>query len=235
MSAPVNVGIYLFENMTMLDGYAPLQIFSLVKEFNCFTFGTTAKPTVCDSGVMLLPQYSLVDCPDLDVIVMPGGGNVLPPIEDQALMKFLTSQGPRARYVTSVCSGALILAEAGLLDGYRATTHWAWKKDFAEHYPEVEVLDERVVVDRNRITGGGITAGVDFALTVIAEILGVVPAQAIQLLVEYCPQPPFDAGSPISAPEEIVNAVGDQCAEVIAPLRNYLASKTKSSVKTNNC
>ena len=224
---PMNIGIYLFENMTMLDGYAPLQIFSLAKEFNCFTFGTKADPTVCDSGVMLLPQYSLENCPDLDVLVMPGGGNVLPPMQDQALMGFLRSKGARASHVTSVCSGALILAEAGLLDGYCATTHWAWKKDLADHYPLVEVRDERVVVDRNRITGGGITAGVDFALTVIAEILGAGSAQAIQLLVEYNPDPPFAAGTPASAPKEIVEAVSNRCSEVMTPMRNYLTAKGK--------
>ena len=222
MTTRQNVAIYLFDNMTMLDGYAPLQILSLVEQFNCFTFGTKSEPMPCDSGVMLLPQHDLDSCPALDIIVMPGGGNVLPPMTDLALLEFLRHHGPRASYVTSVCSGAMILAEAGLLDGFRATTHWAWKEDLAEHYPNVEVVDERVCIDRDRITGGGVTAGIDFALSLIAEVVDPMQAQALQLLVEYRPEPPFNAGSPATAPAPIAAAVRERCAEVMAPMRQYL-------------
>ena len=115
MSQPMNVGIYLFENMTMLDAYAPLQVLSFPEEFETFTFANAADPLLCDSGVMLQPQYGLDDCPPLDIIVMPGGGDVLPPMRSPELMAFLRERGPKAKYVTSVCSGALILAEAGLV------------------------------------------------------------------------------------------------------------------------
>ena len=169
----------------MLDGYAPLQIFSFVPQFNCFTFSDTADPVPCDAGVNLHPQYGLDDCPPIDILVMPGGGDVLPPMKNAKLQAFLCEQAKTARYITSVCSGALILAEAGLLDGYRATTHWAWMDSLKTHYPNVQVADERVVIDRNRISGGGITAGVDFALSLIAEVLDPGTAQAMQLLVEY--------------------------------------------------
>jgi cyclohexyl-isocyanide hydratase len=229
MTTPLNVGIYVFENMTMLDGYAPLQILSLVEQFNCFTFARSTDPVRCDSGVMLMPQYSLDDCPNLDILIMPGGGDVLPPMVDADLMTFLRGPASQARYITSVCSGALILAEAGLLDGFKATTHWAWVGDLKTHFPAVEVTDGRVVVDRNRITGGGITAGIDFALTLIAEVLDPIQAQAIQLLVEYRPQPPFDAGSPTTAPPPIVDAVTQQIDVVMTPLRAHLAGKTKAA------
>ena len=219
------VGIHLFENMTMLDGYAPLQVLSFVPGFDCVTFADTTAPLACDAGVMLLPQYALGDCPPLDIIVMPGGGDVLPPMTNAELMAFLRERGPDASYVTSVCSGAMVLAEAGLLDGYRATTHWAWLDDLRNHYPAVEAIDERVVVDRNRITGGGITAGIDFALTLIAEACDPGAAQAIQLLLEYRPQPPFDAGSPRTAPPAVVSAVEQQADAVMAPMRAFLAER----------
>lgn len=219
------VGIYLFENMTMLDGYAPLQVLSFVPEFDCVTFADKTDPLACDAGVMLMPQYNLADCPPLDIIVMPGGGDMLPAMTNPDLMAFLRERGPNARYVTSVCSGAMVLAEAGLLDGYRATTHWAWMDDLRAHYPNVEAVDERVAVDRNRITGGGIPAGIDFALTLIAEACDPGAAQAIQLLVEYRPQPPFDAGSPHTAPAPIRAAVEQQAGAVMAPMRAYLAQR----------
>lgn len=225
MAQKKNVGIYIFENMTMLDGYAPLQVLSLVESFNCFTFARDNTPLLCDSGVQLMPQYGLEDCPQLDILVMPGGGDVLPPMADEGLMSFLKQRAPQLSYVTSVCSGAMILAEAGLLDGYRATTHWAWRKDLSQHFPQVEVVDERVVVDRNRITGGGITAGIDFALTLIAETVNPVEAQAIQLLVEYRPSPPFNAGSPDTAPAEVTAAVSAMTDQVMAPMRKYLKDK----------
>ncbi len=125
MTTPLNVGVYIFDNMTMLDGYGPLQVLSMVDQFNCFTFARTTDAVVCDSGVPLVPQFGLGDCPELDILVMPGGGDVLPQMQNQDLMRFLREGASRFQYVTSVCTGALILAEAGLLDGYKATTHWA--------------------------------------------------------------------------------------------------------------
>ena len=104
--------------------------------------------------------------------------------------------------MTSVCTGALILAEAGLLDGYRATTHWACLP-LLQRYPAIAVESERVLVDRNRMTGGGVTAGIDFALTLVANVLGTPMAQTIQLLIEYNPAPPFDCGSPQRAPATV--------------------------------
>ena len=206
MPTPMNVGIYLFENMTMLDGFAPLQVLSFVEQFKTFTFAKNDQPLKSDCGALLTPDYGFDTCPPLDILVVPGGGDVLTEMTDPQVVAFLKEVGNKAQYVTSVCSGAMILAEAGLLDGYRATTHWGWLEHLSV-YSGIEVVDERVAVDRNRLTGGGITAGIDFALTLIAEAVGVGAAQVVQLVVEYRPQPPFNAGGPDTAPAEIRDTV----------------------------
>jgi len=209
----------------MLDGYAPLQMFALVEQFNAFTFAPTASPVKSDCGALLTPDYGFGDCPPLDILVVPGGGNVLPQMIDPDTQTHLRTVGNAASYVTSVCTGALILAEAGLLDGYRATTHWGWI-DTLKEYPSVDVVDERVAVDRNRITGGGITAGLDFALTLIAEVVAPPVAQAMQLIFEYRPQPPFDSGSPDKAPAEILGMVRQQIDAQSGDLFDYVKGKT---------
>lgn len=211
----LKVGIYLFENMTMLDGFAPLQFLSFVESFDTFTFAKESAPLRSDCGAVLTPDHGFSDCPALDVLVVPGGGDLLAQLEDSEAMAFLARTGTAARYVTSVCSGALLLAEAGLLEGYEAATHWGFTELLAA-YPGVTVVDKRVCVDRNRITGGGVTAGIDFALTVIAEVASPVDAQALQLMFEYRPEPPFNAGSPDTAPPEIAAGVRARLAEVTA-------------------
>ena len=224
MADTMNVGIYLFENMTMLDGFAPLQILSFVEQFNTFTFAHSKGPLKSDSGALLTPDYDLESCPPLDILVMPGGGDVLPQMVNPDVQAFLKRASENAKYVTSVCTGALILAEAGLLDGYRATTHWAWIKHLSA-YPNIEVVDERVAVDRNHITGGGVTAGIDFALTLIAEVVGPPVAQAMQLAFEYRPQPPFDAGSPDTAPPEILEMVQGLVSQQSQDLDKFIEAK----------
>ena len=227
MTTQMNVGILIFEDMTMLDGYAPLQMLAFVEQFNTFTFAREKQPLRSDCGAMLTPDYGFSDCPPLDVLIVPGGGNVLPQMTDPETQAFLKEAGVTAKYVTSVCTGALILAEAGLLDGFRATTHWGWIETL-KAYPGIEVVDERVAVDRTRITGGGITAGLDFALTLIAEVVAPPVAQAIQLIFEYRPEPPFNAGSPQQAPEEILGLVKQQIIAQSGELFDYV--KRKSAV-----
>lgn len=224
MTTQLNVGILIFEDMTMLDGYAPLQMLAFVEQFNTFTFAREKQALRSDCGAMLTPDYGFADCPAIDVLVVPGGGNVLPQMLDPVTQAFLTERGAAASYVTSVCTGALILAEAGLLDGFRATTHWGWIETLTA-YPGIEVVDERVAVDRTRITGGGITAGLDFALTLIAEVVAPPVAQAIQLIFEYRPQPPFNTGSPQQAPAEILELVKQQIATQSGELFDYVKAK----------
>ena len=223
MTTQMNVGIYIFGDMTMLDGYAPLQMLSFVEQFNTFTFAKTEQPVQADCGVPLTPQYGLETCPPLDILIMPGGGDVLGQMQDGELIAWLQRTAPSTRYITSVCTGALILAEAGLLDGYKAITHWGWVEQLAA-YRNIEVADQRVVVDRDRITGGGITAGLDFALTLIAEVIGPPAAQSIQLLFEYRPQPPFDSGSPKNAAPEVLSPVSGMIDSRKVELNAHIAA-----------
>lgn len=225
MSETKKVGIYIFENMTMLDGYAPLQVFALAPGIDVFTFAKTSEPLMCDAGVLLTPHYGFDDCPDIDILVVPGGGNVLGQMQDTEVMAFLKQAGDTAQYVTSVCTGSLILAEAGLLDGHRAATHWAYTEALA-NYPDIEQVDERVCISGNRITGGGVTAGLDFALTVISEIIAKPTAHVMQLLLEYRPAPPFASGGPETAPDFAVEAVRGRIAELASDLFAHTRTKT---------
>jgi cyclohexyl-isocyanide hydratase len=224
MSQKLNVGIYLFDSMTMLDGYAPLQILSFVEPFNTFTFAKEKKLLKSDCGALLSPDHDFDSCPPLDIIVVPGGGDVFAEMTDAKVISFLQEQSINAKYVTSVCTGALILAEAGLLNGYRATTHWAYL-DQLKKYPDIEVVDERVAVDRDRISGGGITAGIDFALTLVSEVVGAEMAQTIQLIFEYRPQPPYNSGSPETAPQQIVDTVKAMVTERNKPMMEFIDKK----------
>lgn len=224
MATPMNVGIYIFEDMTMLDGYAPLQMLAFVEQFNTFTFAQAKAPLRSDCGAMLTPDHDFETCPPLDILIVPGGGNVLPQMLDEQVQAFLRRAGESASYVTSVCTGALILAEAGLLDGFKATTHWGWI-DSLSAYPAIDVVDQRVVVDRTRITGGGITAGLDFALTLIGEVVAPPVAQAMQLIFEYRPDPPYNAGSPAAAPADILAMVNTQIAEQSSELFEFIKNK----------
>ena len=219
-----NVGIYIFENMTMMDAYAPLQFFAIVEEMNTFTFAKTNAPLMSDAGALLTPHYGFADCPKIDVLVVPGGGNTLAQMKDSAVITHLQAVGAAAEYVTSVCTGSLILAEAGLLDGYKVATHWGYT-DVLRAYPAVTQIDERVVVDRNRITGGGITAGLDFALTIIAEVIDEPTAHAMQLIFEYRPQPPFNSGGPETAPPPVVAAVRSKIDSIAADLKAFAREK----------
>ncbi|MDX6720095.1 MAG: cyclohexyl-isocyanide hydratase [Solirubrobacteraceae bacterium] len=140
----------------------------------------------CDARAdreVLVPDHDLASCPPIDILVVAGGIDPSTQMTDEAVMAWMREAGQSAEYVTSVCTGALILAEAGLLDGYRATTHWAYKQQLAT-YP-VEVVDDRVVSDRNRITGGGVTAGIDFGLALVAQVAGADVAAGLQLMGEY--------------------------------------------------
>lgn len=197
------VGIYLWPRMTMLDALGPHQVLGYAEGVQLFTFARTTEPLVTDTGVTIVADYGFDDCPQPDVLLVGGGGNPLTEMSDHEVLTTLSSLGSGARYVTSVCTGALILAEAGLLNGYRATTHWS-HLDLLATYPAVQVVPERVVVDRDRITGGGITAGIDFALTLVGELIGTDAARLLELVLEYRPRPPFGTGDPDTAPVALI-------------------------------
>ena len=165
----------------------------------------TLDPVPSDAGLALVPTATFNTCPDLDLLVVPGGVAVTTVMEDAAAMDWLRVQGGRAAYVTSVCTGSLILAAAGLLTGYRAACHWAWRELLRPF--GVEPVAERIVVDRDRITGGGVTAGIDFAFRVLEEVRGKRESQAVQLALEYDPAPPNPGGTPETSPPEVVSFV----------------------------
>lgn len=216
-AAPITVGIFLYPGMTMLDAYAPLQMLAFAQGIECFTFAKTALPLPCDAGVDLLPNYGFADCPSMDILLVAGGGNPYQAMQDETTLAFLRQVGSQAQYITSVCTGALILASAGLLDGYKTACHWAYKEVF-KRFEQVEVVDQRVVIDRNHISGGGITAGLDFTLALVAKLQGDAAAQVLQLLLEYDPQPPFDCGNPRSAAPELVAGVQAEVHKLAAEL-----------------
>jgi cyclohexyl-isocyanide hydratase len=203
----LNVGLILFSNLTQLDLTGPYEVFSRLPGTHVWLIAQTMTPVRSERGLTIAPDATFDSAPALDILVVPGGPGVDAMMEDEELLRFLRARAPHARYVTSVCTGALVLGAAGLLQGYRATTHWL-SHDLLRLFG-AEPVDARVVVDRDRITGGGVTAGIDFALTVAAEMFGPHVAQEVQLMLEYCPAPPFAAGSPGSAPAGIVQAVID--------------------------
>ena len=202
--APLTIGFLLFPRLTQLDFTGPYEVMSRLPGAQVKLLWKQAGPVRADTGLTMLADTGLAEAPQLDILCIPGGPGVAALMEDEEVLDFLRAQAPGARYVTSVCTGALVLGAAGLLRGIRATTHWA-SHDFLADLGAVPVQG-RVVRDGKVITGGGVTAGIDFALTIAAEIAGPAVAQSIQLQIEYAPQPPFDAGRPETAPAEVLAA-----------------------------
>jgi cyclohexyl-isocyanide hydratase len=202
----MKIGFLIFPNVTQLDFTAPFEVFARMPNSEVLLISKDMNPVKSDRGLTFLPTHTIENCPQLDLICVPGGAGVNQVIEDNDSLNFLKQQAPKAQYITSVCTGSLALAVTGLLDGYKATTHWL-SINLLQKFKHIEVIEERVVKDRNRFTGGGVTAGIDFALTVAAEIYGENIAKEIQLLIEYNPQPPFQSGSPRMAESEILEKV----------------------------
>jgi cyclohexyl-isocyanide hydratase len=216
----LQIAMLLFPGLTQLDLTGPFEVFSRIPDARVHLAWKDTQPVVADSGLTILPTAAFSDVPPADVLFVPGGAGQLELLQDELVMGFLRKQGERARYVTSVCTGALLLGAAGLLRGYRAATHWA----YMDLLPSVGAtpVHQRVVVDRNRITAGGVTAGIDFGLRVVAELAGTDRAQRMQLMLEYDPEPPFRAGHPRVAPAELVAAVKHDLSESVAKRASYL-------------
>jgi cyclohexyl-isocyanide hydratase len=192
--------------MTQLDITGPHQVFSSMPNTQVLLLWKTLEPVVSNGGLTILPTTIFDECPQLDVLCVPGGVfGAVEMMQDAQMLAFLQKQAQTAKYVTAVCTGSLILAAAGLLKGYRAACHWAFREQLI--LMSVEVSNDRVVVDRNRITGGGVTAGIDFALTIAAMLSGEYTAKFIELMLEYNPLPPFGVGSPEKAGSRLVQAV----------------------------
>lgn len=201
----IRVGILVFPQVQQLDFTGPFEVFASAAETEVRLVWKRVEPIPTATGLVLAADTAFADCPQLDVLCVPGGVGVNPLMEDAEVLAFLRRQAEAARYVTSVCTGALVLAAAGLLAGRRATTHWA-SHDFLARLGVVPV-EARVVVDGKYASGGGVTAGIDMALTILAELLGRERAEAVQLNLEYAPEPPFSAGRPETAPPAVVAAV----------------------------
>ena len=201
MSAPLQIGLVLFPKVTQLDFTGPLQVFSSVPGAQVHLIWKRIEPVPSDSVLTITPTVTFADCPQLDVICVPGGLGTDDMINDEEMLAFVRKQAEGAKYVTSVCTGSLVLGAAGLLKGYRAATHWT-AMDFLSAFGAIPTRT-RVCVDRNRVTGGGVTAGIDFALTLVSLLVDRRTAEAIQLRLEYNPAPPFNSGSPETAPPEI--------------------------------
>jgi cyclohexyl-isocyanide hydratase len=201
-ASPINIGLILFPRLTQLDLTGPFEVFARMPNTHVHLVWKSIEPVISDVGLTIMPTVTFDQCKDLDVICIPGGPGMNALLEDDEVLDFVRRQGAQARYVTSVCTGALVLGAAGLLDGYRAATHWA-SMDFLAAFGAIPVKT-RVCIDRNRITGGGVTAGIDFGLHVAAQLTDRKTAEKIQLYMEYDPEPPFQAGSPDTAPAEVV-------------------------------
>ena len=196
------IGLVIYPGMTALDIVGPQQVFGALPNVEIHRIWKNLDAIATDDGMMILPDTTFANCPPLDVICVGGGLGQMAVVEDDEVINFFRQQS-NVKFITSVCSGSEFLAKAGLLQGYRAATHWMMRDKLAEL--KVEVGTERVVVDRNRYTGGGVTAGIDFALVVAAALYGEEVAKITQLLLEYDPAPPFDVGSPEKAGSELVN------------------------------
>ena len=210
MSPPRLIGMLIFPRLTQLDMTGPYEVLARLPNTVVHLVAHTLDPVKTDRGMMIVPTVTYADCPQLDVVMVPGGPGQQDLMEDAVALKFLQRQAATAKYVTSVCTGSLVLGAAGLLKGKRAATHWM-SMDMLKDFGAVPV-HERVVVDGSIITGGGVTAGIDFGLTVAAEIAGPEVAKAIQLGIEYDPHPPFNAGSPRGAGSALTERVTQAAA-----------------------
>ncbi|KFE46102.1 DJ-1/PfpI family protein [Pseudomonas syringae] len=198
----LHIGLLVFPGVQQLDLTGPYEVFATLPEVRVHLVWKNLDPLLSSTGLALQPTQTFVDCPALDVLCIPGGKGIDVLLEDAETLAFIKHQATTVKYLTSVCTGALVLGAAGLLQGKRATTHWA-SHDLLEKFGAIAV-HERVVRDGNLMTGGGVTAGIDFALTLASELFDELHAQTVQLQLEYAPAPPFTAGHPDTAPAQVL-------------------------------
>lgn len=213
---PLNVVFLLFPQVTQLDLTAPAQVFSRLPNATVHLVAKSLEPVPTDSGFSISPTASFDQVGSASILCVPGGFGDQGAMEDEETLEWVSRVGSDAEWVTSVCTGALILGAAGLLKGYRATTHWA-----SHHYLAsfgATPVHERVVFDRNRVTGGGVTAGLDFALRLAEVVRGRELARVIQLSLEYDPEPPFACGSRRTTDDDLIQDY-HRFASMLAPDR----------------
>jgi len=220
----LHIGLLVFPNVQQLDLTGPYDVFATMPGVVVHLVWKNLEPLQSSTGLTLVPTATFADCIDLDVICVPGGVGVDVLMEDAQTLAFIQHQAATAQYVTSVCTGALVLGAAGLLKGRRATTHWA-SHSLLEQFGAIPVR-ERVVRDGNLMTGGGVTAGIDFALTLISEVFDADTARTIQLQLEYAPAPPYDSGRPDSAPANILAIATDRAMQGLLARRQIVERVT---------
>jgi cyclohexyl-isocyanide hydratase len=224
-TSTISIGMICFDGITQLDLTGPYEVFSRMPAVNTLLFAPHLKPVKCAQGLHILPDQSFSDLNEnIDVLFIPGGPGINTFIQSRQHLEFIRKLGLSARWVTSVCTGSLVLASAGLLDGFKATTHWR-SLQLLEKF-DVEVTPQRIVIDRNRITASGVSAGIDFALLLVSMLAGEHTAKEIQLQIEYDPAPPFDHGHPSKADpailQKIVNRTAPGQAKRAAIIENLL-------------
>ncbi|MRI53057.1 DJ-1/PfpI family protein [Methylobacterium sp. DB1607] len=222
----IEIGFLVFPRVQQLDLTGPYEVLAMVPGARVHLVAKTPEPVATATGLVLTPTVRFAECPALDVVCVPGGSGVNPLMEDAETLGFLRRQAEGARYLTSVCTGALVLGAAGLLRGKRATTHWA-AHDLLAALGAIPTQG-RVVRDGNLITGGGVTAGIDFGLALAAELADEATAKAIQLHLEYAPAPPFDAGRPETAAPDILAATRERLAATRREREAIVARITRS-------
>ena len=201
----INIGLFIFENMQLLDMVGPYEAFKSISDIDVQLIGETMQPIMTTNQISISPTCQITTADQCDVLCIPGGNGVNELINNRFVLDFINLQAQKAKYVTSVCTGALVLGAAGLLKGRKATTHWT-ALDFLPMFGATPCKD-RVVIDGNIITAGGITAGLDFGLFLISELLGKQKAEIAQLELQYDPHPPFDSGTPDEAPAKLVHQI----------------------------
>lgn len=206
----LSFGILVFPQVQQLDLTGPYEVFASARGAEVHLIWRDTAPVRAATGLVLTPTTTFAECPPLDVLCVPGGSGVNALLQDEAVLAFLRERAGQLRYLTSVCTGSLVLGMAGLLKGKRATSHWN-AHDFLARLGAIPT-EGRVVRDGKLITAGGVTSGIDFGLAVVAELLGEEEAQVIQLSLEYAPAPPFRAGTPQEAPESILAAARQRLA-----------------------
>jgi putative intracellular protease/amidase len=209
------IAMLMYPGMTVMDLIGPQSMFGALMGAKVFLVARSPDPVTSDGGVTITPTATFKTCPrDLTVLFTPGGTDgTLAAAKDPETLAFMADRGARAKYITSVCSGSLILGAAGLLNGYKATSHWSVRHVLAGF--GAIPTDARVVRDRNRVTGAGVTAGLDFGLTMVAELRDRTYAECCQLRSEYDPDPPFHAGSIKTAPAEVKTHMVEMLADFV--------------------
>ncbi|NCE89428.1 DJ-1/PfpI family protein [Pseudomonas sp. L13] len=227
MNARLKIAMLCYPEMTLLDLLGPETVFS--KFSDIYLVWKTLEPVHTDTNLSINPNCTLAGCPsDLDILFVPGGPGTGQMMQDAQILSFLRDKSCTSRYITSVCTGSLILAAAGLMTGYKATTHWSAREELG--MLGAIVIKERVVIDGNRITGGGITSGIDFGLKVMAKLIDEDVAKATTLFLEYDPEPPFTTGTPDTADDKILSMLLPH----LAPIKDGIIAATNKICRKDN-